>query len=71
MGNNKLEYAIDCVTTTFDTRTTYKWPYTFDFSNSNNLCNEGSLPTEEFIGIYTINRYNLFSFCIKKTNGND
>ncbi|KAK3106817.1 hypothetical protein FSP39_000477 [Pinctada imbricata] len=54
MGTNKLVYSVDCVTTQFDTKSTYKFPYTFDFPDTDNSCNTGELPTEVFKGKWGI-----------------
>ena len=69
IGNGKMIYASDCTTSDFT-----RWPYTLDYPDADNICNVGSLPTQEFPGIIhcvprapvceVSSRPYLFTYCL-------
>ena len=50
MGNNGLLYEAGCVTSQYDQQLNYKWPFTYDYPPTDNLCNTGTSPTIKFPG---------------------
>nr|XP_034299792.1 uncharacterized protein LOC105329702 [Crassostrea gigas] len=54
MGNNGLLYDAGCVTSQYDQQLNYKWPFTYDFPPTDNLCTTGTSPTKNFPGKWQI-----------------
>uniref|UniRef100_K1QM48 NodB homology domain-containing protein n=1 Tax=Magallana gigas TaxID=29159 RepID=K1QM48_MAGGI len=54
MGNNGLLYDAGCVTSQYDQQLNYKWPFTYDFPPTDNLCTTGTSPTKKFPGKWQI-----------------
>jgi len=52
-----LVYDAGCITSEFDTESTFKWPYTYDFLPGA-TCNGQSGPVDkEFLGKYVITEH--------------
>jgi len=57
IGDNDLVYDAGCITSEFDTESTFKWPYTYDFLPGA-TCNGQSGPVDkEFLGKYVITEH--------------
>lgn len=50
MGNTGYMYDAGCVTNQYDQQLNYKWPFTYDFPPTENLCTTGTSPTLKYPG---------------------
>ncbi|XP_048776530.2 chitin deacetylase 1-like [Ostrea edulis] len=54
MGNTGYMYDAGCVTNQYDQQLNYKWPFTYDFPPTENLCTTGTSPTLEYPGKWQV-----------------
>ncbi|XP_065931202.1 chitin deacetylase 7 [Magallana gigas] len=50
MSKTGLVYDAGCYTSQYDQQLNYKWPFTYDFPPTGNLCTSGTTPTKTFPG---------------------
>ncbi|XP_061165268.1 chitin deacetylase 1-like [Saccostrea echinata] len=54
IGNNGLLYDAGCVTNQYDQQLNYKWPFTYDYPPTENLCTTGTSATRKYPGKWQV-----------------